>query len=499
MFVQQTQYTIEKIVSRIRSGRLALPDFQRDFVWSPAQVADLLESISREWPIGSLLLLNGPQPFAFRPIDAAPEVLHPELDLYVLDGQQRVTAIYHAIQNVSQYVYYVDFSAVDEESEEVISWERRTRFERQFGKSLAERASHSIALVSDFWDNTQFHDWLDLLPHRSKRNEFVAFRERRLSGLQSKVYQLLAIELEQGIELEALAKIFETLNKTGVRLNAFDLLVAKLYPIQFNLRDQWEAAKSENDLLARFDPDGLEIIKLVALLVRRAEGRKHARGVRQGDVLALEPGLVAKYWQDAVSLYTDTLKEIGQFGVTSSSMVPSWSMILGAAACLISPSPSMLSPWWMSRLREQTFAQAANTRIVAEFDSIVRGEYGLDDKPDAAYEDLLALPARPNGLLLRGIMGLAINRGALDPLTGKHLTHANDPDWAELGKDGSVTKISASTTFGNLVFTTRSGARSGRLIGDVRKQLFGIEALESQGIDPETLLRKNSFLDGLFR
>ncbi|WP_431522455.1 DUF262 domain-containing protein [Shinella zoogloeoides] len=312
-----------------------MPDFQRDFVWSPTQVVDLLESIAREWPIGSLLLLKGPQPFAFRSIDSAPDVLHPELDLYVLDGQQRVTSVYHAIQNVSPFVYFVDFANATREDDEVISWDRRIRFERKY-KTLESRAEAGVALVCDFWDNERFHAWLDRIADAQRRNEFVSFRERRLGGLQSKVYKLLATELEQGIELEALAKIFETLNKTGVRLNAFDLLVAKLYPppTSFNLREKWDSAKRDSQVLSKFDPDGLEIVKMIALLVRGRKGRSFSKGVRQGDVLSLDPQLISRYWDDAVSLYVRALTKMQEFGVVASYLVPNWSMVLGLAGCL---------------------------------------------------------------------------------------------------------------------------------------------------------------------
>ena len=63
MEFQAVQHTIDKLIQWIRSGRLALPDFQRDFVWNPGRVVELLDSVARQWPVGSLLLLSGPQPF----------------------------------------------------------------------------------------------------------------------------------------------------------------------------------------------------------------------------------------------------------------------------------------------------------------------------------------------------------------------------------------------------------------------------------------------------
>jgi hypothetical protein len=444
------------------------------------------------------LLLNGPQPFAFRAIDSAPEVADSDLDLYVLDGQQRVTAIYHAIQNVSPFVYYVDFAGCDIYSDEVILWERRTRFERKY-KTLADRAAANLALVQDFWENERFQSWLEHVPNGANRSAFVTLRERRLSGLQSKVYHLLAIELEQGIELEALAKIFETLNKTGVRLNAFDLLVAKLYPSNFNLREEWESALNSSSTLTKFDPDGLEIIKLVALLVRAKEGARNSRGVRQGDVLALDPAHIAKYWHQAVDLYAQALEIVEDFGVSADYLMPSWSMVLGVVGCLLSNQPDLVRSWWMSRLRAQTFAQAANTRVVAEFDALVSGDVLVDLAPIDEFMEMTALAARPNGLLLRGLMALMASSGARDPLTGVLLSETRRIEVMEMRQDGSLSRLASSTNFGNFVLISDEGRRLLKYAGDIRQELHGKDALESQGMLVTQLFRPAEYLESILQ
>src|SRR3954471_9425687 len=88
-------FSVGDLVTRIDDGAVAIPEFQRHFVWRPPQVADLLVSVARRWPIGSLLLLEGPQDFGVRPLDGAPELSRAEL--LILDGQQRLTALYHAL------------------------------------------------------------------------------------------------------------------------------------------------------------------------------------------------------------------------------------------------------------------------------------------------------------------------------------------------------------------------------------------------------------------
>lgn len=53
----------------IAECELPLPDFRPDFVCDPNQVVDLLASTSHGWPIGSLPMLEGSQPFGLK--DAA--------------------------------------------------------------------------------------------------------------------------------------------------------------------------------------------------------------------------------------------------------------------------------------------------------------------------------------------------------------------------------------------------------------------------------------------
>ena len=53
------------LVEQAHAGRICLPNFQRDFVWTREEVADLVRSIARGYFIGSLLL------FALRPSQPA--------------------------------------------------------------------------------------------------------------------------------------------------------------------------------------------------------------------------------------------------------------------------------------------------------------------------------------------------------------------------------------------------------------------------------------------
>ena len=51
-----TSYTIGQLISQIETGNIAVPDLQREYVWKPSDIRDLLDSMYKGYPIGYLLL-----------------------------------------------------------------------------------------------------------------------------------------------------------------------------------------------------------------------------------------------------------------------------------------------------------------------------------------------------------------------------------------------------------------------------------------------------------
>ena len=49
---------ILNLLQMVTENKLCLPSFQRQFVWTPTQIAKLMESIVRHYPIGTLMLLK---------------------------------------------------------------------------------------------------------------------------------------------------------------------------------------------------------------------------------------------------------------------------------------------------------------------------------------------------------------------------------------------------------------------------------------------------------
>ena len=91
----QHQMKISAILNDIDLGKMALPEFQRGYVWNREQVRGLMESLYRQYPVGGLLiwttLVDNVSTRGGLPSSPAMSV-----DL-LLDGQQRMTSLYGII------------------------------------------------------------------------------------------------------------------------------------------------------------------------------------------------------------------------------------------------------------------------------------------------------------------------------------------------------------------------------------------------------------------
>lgn len=45
---------LSKLIARVISGEIRIPGFQRGFVWEPQRAALLMDSIYKDYPIGSI-------------------------------------------------------------------------------------------------------------------------------------------------------------------------------------------------------------------------------------------------------------------------------------------------------------------------------------------------------------------------------------------------------------------------------------------------------------
>ena len=77
---------VQQLVSRLESGTISLPEFQRGYVWNNQKVTALMESLYRDYPIGMITVWD----------TRTDDGQHRQL---IVDGQQRLGSIYASYTN----------------------------------------------------------------------------------------------------------------------------------------------------------------------------------------------------------------------------------------------------------------------------------------------------------------------------------------------------------------------------------------------------------------
>lgn len=86
---------ISTVLDHIDSGHMALPEFQRGYVWNRDQVRSLFDSLYRRHPIGGLLVWATESKTAVHRGDGQ---LSAGVVKLLLDGQQRITSLYGVVR-----------------------------------------------------------------------------------------------------------------------------------------------------------------------------------------------------------------------------------------------------------------------------------------------------------------------------------------------------------------------------------------------------------------
>jgi hypothetical protein len=221
---------IEALASRILTGDILLPKFQRNFVWERAQIISLLDSVGRGYPIGSVLLWQSKQRLTSEHRIADLEIQGPRDSYpvnYLLDGQQRLSTICGAMF----------WSGSDPKSRWNIVYDLR---EQKFLHidTLNDPAPHQIRLnrIPDparYFAQVGGFDVLDA-PDKAVLKERANALFNRF-----KDYKIATVTLGD-MAIEDVAPIFERINSTGTALTIVDLMRAATWSPDFDLIDSIE-------------------------------------------------------------------------------------------------------------------------------------------------------------------------------------------------------------------------------------------------------------------
>jgi hypothetical protein len=484
--------SLATLVNHLRDGRFVIPDFQREFEWKPWDIRDLMRSIFLDYYIGSLLLWKGKQEnfsaLSCEPVygytgDGKPEYI-------VLDGQQRLTAIFYAFlapdiplpNRANRYFYYLHVNKfMAEEYDEAFDYEWLTRRsakllsskESQFDQHLFPfsvigatgwELPNWVQGYESFWtakaveaESAGDADAAKLSRHHAMNAK--AFGEH-LQGITGQ-YQISYIELDKDLKVDKVCDIFTQINSRGIRLDVFDLVNALLKPKGLQLKKMWRDAAPrldavESDKMNVYILQVMSILRqsycspmyLYYLLPGQEKPVRDADGTRRKEVLIPNISDFESRWNAAVDALEGAIKLLKypqEYGAISSSFLP-YVSILPVFAALRTHSKSVAAARQLDarrKLRHWYWASVFTNRYSGSVESTSARDF-LDVKAwfddDAAEPALIAeFSQRFRNLELRketkrgtsvynGIFNLLVLQGARDWMTGDVPQHGDLDD-----------------------------------------------------------------------
>jgi hypothetical protein len=253
--------------------------------------------------------------------------------------------------------------------------------------------------------------------------------------------------LDKTIEPYAISRIFEKVNRTGLTLGPFDLMVAKTFDPGWNLRDKWtEALEQFPELSSFLGQDGMPLLQAIALI--------EVSDLRQSAVLGLSKEKVQANWETVVYATAQAVSFLrDSCGVLRREMMP-YANLLAPLIALeaegrLSEDPDMFRRWFWYSGFAGSYDAAANTRLVAHYRDVRDGKtsgFELAEPRIVKFATATKKSQRAlwNAVLCANIVWIESQVGRLSPALAEELepsslfsidevlevVQADDPDYA---------------------------------------------------------------------
>lgn len=199
------RFKLRQLIDDYRSGRLVIPEFQREYVWKPSRAPKLLDSIYRGYPISVLLLWTSDVATRSRRRDPRPS--RAGLISWLIDGQQRVITLSRILSG--------------DEGIDVVFNPRDDAFRLA---NAATRRDPAWVRVADILDDDAYRQIRRALPEGSRGEDL----ERRFEKLRRVLdYEVPSVKMLDH-SFEDAVDAFTRINTLGVKLKTEDIHSAKV-------------------------------------------------------------------------------------------------------------------------------------------------------------------------------------------------------------------------------------------------------------------------------
>jgi hypothetical protein len=430
LFEDTNPRALKDLLTEIQNRTMALPDFQRDFVWEPGATQELIVSIANNYPAGSILRVrDAKRVFAAREFEGAPPLDGQKHTFLVLDGQQRLTSLYQAFYGVGEHRYYLSLNKLIDgaDFEEAIFHVRASTKWVKDREEFALQARELLLPLSVLKGGAGgFLQWLlqatNPMPQEQriqKQDALTRINEKWIKTIDD--YHFPVVTLSDTTEPDALCTIFETLNRTGVKLSVFELLTARFWPQKINLRVLWDEALRAHPPIGDFEIDPYYVLQGISLACRKTASCK------RGDVLNLDASDIENWWGKVVQglatgleILRDDCKVMLPKWVPYQTMLPPLAAVLAKVG---SPKTAeagaqreKLKRWFWCAVFGQAYESAANSQSAKDVGELVTWLGGGDPPETVAgfrFDPKALRDVTPRQRsIYRGVICLILGTGA---------------------------------------------------------------------------------------
>ncbi len=278
--------------TEISSGQIKIPRFQRDLVWSMSKSAALLDSVVKGYPVGTFITWHTME--RLRSHKNIGDLVLPDPDKneymdYVLDGQQRITSLYAALEGLT-----VKRKDGEEDFKEIVV-------------DLDAEENESIVTLASEMDKGHTTIPLHVL-YEGNLIVLTKFDKKYHPNIQKykhniDSYQYSTIQVPN-TPIDVATDIFERTNVGGVTLSVVEIMAAKTYDDKkkFDLAEKLEKLMAD---LREVGYDGLagrSILDLISLVLKKECKKK--------TILSLDKNKVIDVWDDVVKAVKDVIEHL---------------------------------------------------------------------------------------------------------------------------------------------------------------------------------------------
>ena len=279
--ITQTQ-PFKSLVDNAYAGKLRLPEFQRDWKWTRPKVAKLFDSIRKNYPIGGFLTLDASDKLPLSPrFFEGVKSGGADMETYVLDGQQRITAGLALYYGTGGSHYFLDLAklwdlakaqeldlenrdALQRFADQVDDDDKYIKGQRRSGNPENLLSRHLLwtpYLADDFKFSDARERYLNRYPDRAKLIDRLVPHFK--IGNQPTVPVTV---LDAAMSVIAITRVFETMNTSGQRLTPVEIVTAVLFAGGVSLRQEIDNFKSANSHYRTIDATGEVLLQTIALM-----------------------------------------------------------------------------------------------------------------------------------------------------------------------------------------------------------------------------------------